>query len=410
MTVAIAVPARSRVSSLIGLLGLQAGLAIAVSLVTARWLGPADRGVIVIATTSASLLMLIGSLGIATSGRVLLAQGDVRFSLSQQARIAGMITAWHLPMVSVVGWPLLYFTGAWRGWMPAIAFTVYATGLMAAYLGREALHGIGRHRQAVGGDLLTAGTQLAVLVAVWLSGQLSVLTVLTVMALTVWCQVAVLWLLLRSLREREDPAVGIRLKTLVTFSLPALAAALGQAFVIRGDRLILGTYESTATVGIYGVAATFSEVVWLGATGFSQLCFRYSAQGLAARVMRLRIANLVLTIAAAGLAAVVAQPVVHMVLGDAYAESVPIIWLLLIAAVLMSAYFVEAAALNGAGRLTVPARAAVTGSLALIVGCALLIPRFGPYGAAVASCLSYATMLSVVSWRTPAKVAAKGHR
>ena len=52
---------------------LQAGSSRLFAVLSARWLGPTDRGVLAVLLTLGSFLMWVGSLGYATSVRVLIA-------------------------------------------------------------------------------------------------------------------------------------------------------------------------------------------------------------------------------------------------------------------------------------------------------------------------------------------------
>jgi O-antigen/teichoic acid export membrane protein len=398
MAVATSVARRYRAASLVVLLGLQSGIALIFAVLSARWLGPDDRGVVVVIVTASSLLMLLGSLGTATGGRVLLAQDNPSLTLVRHARLSSFVSGWQAPVIVLFGWPLLFVTSAWRGWLPAILFVAYGVGLTGAYMTREALHGVGMHRRAVGGDVLTGTMQILLIVVLYLAGWLSLSGVLTIMVISIWVQTVILRLLVLSIsRYTRTTTPSMKLRELVAFSIPALISTLGQAFAVRGDKLILGVYAGTTPVGLYAVAASFCSAIWLPALGLSQICLRASAQGRHQQVRQIRIANAVVTVAAAAIAFVIAESVVQLLLGSSYAAAVPMARILLIASILMSLYLVEAAALNGAGLMKVPGRAAVCGSIVLLTGCVILIPPLGAHGAAFASCAAYAAMLAVAA-------------
>jgi hypothetical protein len=68
----VGMPAPTNDVRVIVAMSVQAATACIFALLTVRSPGPADRGVLVVVVTTASFLMLVGSLGTGTSGRVLL--------------------------------------------------------------------------------------------------------------------------------------------------------------------------------------------------------------------------------------------------------------------------------------------------------------------------------------------------
>lgn len=371
----------------------QAACASAFAVLSARWLGPSDRGVVVLVSTLGSLFMLAGSLGTATGGRMLLSRADPRFGLDRSRRFAVRLTALQLLSTAALGCPLLWAIAGWHGWAVSACFVMYGGALVGIYLLREALHGIGQHLVAVNADLLMAG--LLVIGALVMNG-LGLFTLTTAVALlSVTAAAELSFLLLVSKREagkRPTPTNSISWSSLVRLSLPAAVASFAQAFVIRGDRLLLGAMSDTTSVGLYGTAATFGEAAWLISLALSQVAFRESGQRHHAKVRQLRRYCQVGTLGTIVVGALLARPVVDLLLGPAYAAAVPLIWYLLGAAGLMSMYLFDAAVLNGSGRLTEPATASMVGAVILAAGCLILIPHFGAPGAAIASIAAYGVM------------------
>lgn len=388
---------RAPSAQLVVLTGAQALLAAVFAVMSARWLGPSDRGVVVLVSTFGSLLMLVGSLGTATGGRMLLSRSDPRYDLAQGRRAALGFAAVHLCTVSVLGWPLLKLTGGWRGPGMAVAFAAYGSILVAIYVLREALHGTGRHLTAVGGDVLMAALLVIGAILFWFSGRFSLSTAVPLMAIAAAAELLLLlWVSRANTRELSHPRAPMKLGMLLHLSRPALVATFAQAFVIRGDRLLLGTMSDTTRVGLYGTAATFTEVTWLIALALSQVAFRAAGQGNHSRVKSLRRYCVVGTIVVAAATAALAKPAVAVLLGDAYTDAVPLIWLLLGAATLMATFLFESAVLTGTGQMGKPALSAVVGATLLVVGCFILIPHLGAQGAAIASIVAYAAMAGLV--------------
>lgn len=380
----------------VALLMVQAVVAATFAVLTARQLGPSDRGVIVIMMTLGSFLMLMGSFGVATGGRMLLSQSAPDFSTQDQERLAWRLSGAHIFTMVVVAWPLLVLTNAWRGLPISIVFALYGAAMVAIYLLREALQGIGRHVQATLGDVLMFSVLVVGFLGAGLAGNQTILTVASLLLLAAVAEVGYLATILATSRRPRQAPDRRTAKALLLLSAPALLASVGQAFTIRGDRLVLGALADPHAVGIYGTAATFTEMMWLVPMGVGQVIFRLAGQGKLDRVRRLQAITLAAMLAAGALGAVMARPAVSLLLGPEYEEALPLIWILLVASLPMGVYHLNAPLLNGSGDLKGPALAGVASSVVLIVFCVVSIPHWGAYGAAIGSFIAYSVMATVV--------------
>lgn len=392
---------RSQSSKVLGLLAVQTGMASVFALLSARWLGPSDRGVIVLVATAGTLLMLIGSAGVATGGRMLLSRNDPQYSLNQSSRVAGVFGLAQFLFVVLVGWPLLVLSDGWRGLSAGVAFALYGAAMTAMFVLREAVHGIGRHSAATFADVSMATVQAAGIIVLLVADILTVTSALWLMALSAVAEAAYLSIVVAGDARPSATDFSMPIKQLIILSAPALVASFGLAFVIRGDRLILGILSDSRSVGIYGTAATITETTWLVALGVGQVAFRHAGQGHTDHVAKLRRVNLLLSISMVAVLSTLAYPLVSLLLGPSYRDAVPLIWTLLAASIFMCSFLFDAAVLNGAGDLKGPAKAGAIGSAILMAGCFALIPLFGARGAALSSIFAYAAMALVVSRRAP---------
>lgn len=385
--------------AVVAALGLQAALAATFALLSARWMGPSDRGVIVLTTTSASLLMLIGSLGAATGGRMLLSKDSPDYDIGRHQLLTIRLCAVHIVTMTLVGLPLLVLTGAWRNGWVAGSFVLYGMAMLAVYLLREAVHGLGRHVRATVGDVVL---NVVLVLGVAVLHALAPLSVLGVTLLLLAAAVVEVCYLVLVGAHRSAPSwtgVPMSLVALIRLSGPALLAALAQAFVIRGDRLILGSFTDSESVGLYATAATFTELLWLAPVGLGQLAFRRAARGQAEALAKMRIVVLASVVALAAVGALVARPAVALLLGPEYAGSVPLVWCLLAASLPMCVYLLQAPILNGLGDFKGTATIAVTSAGLLLGLCVVLIPAWHAYGAVAASAVAYSNMAILSSFR-----------
>lgn len=155
--------------------------------------------------------------------------------------------------------------------------------------------------------------------------------------------------------------------------------------------------------GVYSIAVVVAELLWFVSGSLTQAAYGRigtpdprRAAGTTVRVVHVSLAALLL---AAPLLWLLARALVPSLLGAAYAASLAPLALLLPGvlwfggASALSAYFT-----NHAGAPHVPARVAALSLLLNAALAAVLVPRLGSGGAAVAASLSYAAAVLVLSW------------
>jgi O-antigen/teichoic acid export membrane protein len=157
-----------------------------------------------------------------------------------------------------------------------------------------------------------------------------------------------------------------------------------------------------SATGVYSIAVVVAELLWFVSGSLTQAVYgrigtpdRERAAATTLRVVHLSLAALLLV---APLLWLLAGWVIPLVLGSAYAASLPLLALLLPGALVfggasaLSAYFT-----NHAGRPQMPARVA---ALSLLLNASLslvLVPRLGMAGAALAASLSYTVAVFVLA-------------
>lgn len=351
-----------------------------------------------------TLLMLIGGLGTPTGGRVLVArEDDTRMRLADVIASTRPLLLVHVVTAAVAGAAVFGVIQGHVDWIVLLLFDAYAVLMLAAYTRRELIHGLGLHRQAVNGEILTALVQLGLTIAVYLLGVLNLWTALAMLVVGVQVQVLRQVWILREYRGGTHD----RFRRLVRFSLPAAATAVGQSFALRGDRLILGVMATSAAAGIYGSAASLSESLTLIAAGVGEVLFRRSSQGASrSDVARTVVVIAGITAVGAGVLALVAPWIIDLALGSAYGSALGPLRILCLATVPLGIYQVAVAGLNGSGRLGAASRVTMTGAACLALACFLLIPRWGSSGAAWSSVLAYAVMAVGALWSLDRKPAA----
>jgi O-antigen/teichoic acid export membrane protein len=382
------------------------------AIVTARALGPADRGVLVIFMTLSGLLTGIGSLGTSTAARVRMVAADDKLLLADYLGLAAGLLMVQAVAAAGLGAVALTATHSLVGGYILVAFSVYSVLNLACTFLRDGLFAFGHTGSASRGDAVGAGIQLAAVLlcfVLWHGRLVLALVALVVGAVGELCYLA-----------GRYAANSLSLQPRVRFSawpadigsgLPALVVRLGLDMTMRFDRILLGILASTGQVGIYSVAVTTSEMLWFIPAGIAQVVFHRvaSAQVPVHRLRRVRIVNLTLSLLGAGVLAVLAPTLIRALFGDAFQGATTAMRVLLIAAVAICCYQIDITCVVASNGLR-PASGITSVSLPVVVLLDLaLIPRYGLLGAAWASVAGYVLMAALAA-RAVSRMAAAERR
>ncbi len=387
---------RSSAVRLIALTGLAGITQSAFAILSARWLGPSERGVYTLGTVAASFSLLLGSFGVFTGARVLLADERRGVSWADYWVVLRVLAVVQIVVVGLLNLPVLRLIAGSAVLTPQAvgAYLAYGTTMTVASLAREGTHGIGRHVRATSSDVLAAVVQLAAGVALHAAGRATVPMLYLAGVAGYVLQMVVCRTSLTIRRRRSRRRQGLRTAlAVVKFSAPGVFIAAGQLFVQKGDRLILGVFARTSDVGIYGVGATIADAAWVLPTAVSVIVLRQVArQNGLEPLHRWRPRVLGATAVAALGLAVATSALVGLLLGAKYHGVVPIVWVLAGGSILFASQQIDSVACTGLGRLATSARISTVGAVALVVLSLALIPGLHGMGAAIASVGAYGCM------------------
>lgn len=374
--------------------GLFTGLQGITGLLTARWLGPADRGIVVLAVTISSFAVLLGGLGMPALMRIRLSdptsglnyRGFELTALRLSALVAVPVLGGSLAMLSVLG----HHPGPWV----LACFALYVGGALSAALYREATHGIGHHQAAVVGDLLAAGVLLTGSCGLYVLGHLTVVGFL--LSATVGYAVQCAFLRFAGRHERGDELVRPPLRALLASSRSALLWAVLSAFAWKGDRLMLGLVRPPEDVGVYGTAATLSDLAWMAPAAVGAIVARQVAQaGSLTVIPRWRRRLMVVTGACILPVGGIGTLLLTRALGPGYESGVPALWILCLAALALASYQTDISGCQGMGNFHSAWKAALGGSISLAVLAPPLSAYWSGTGCALASFAAYTVMAIV---------------
>ena len=277
---------------------------------------------------------------------------------------------------------------------PVLLMRLYLVSLLLAR------HDTRRYR-----TLVTAGAWaiLAATVAVvmGLSTGLSVALVALMLAelsFAVWVSIPVIRDVSASAPGRTAPT----LRALYSFGLRSHLGVVGNAILARIDLLFIAAAFTPAAVGYYAVATFFYQAVLGIPQALTGLLFGAYCDIGPAAACRLnakitgRLALLLL--AALGCALLVGKPVITLLYGPAFVESVPAMNILLLGAVVLGASTPYTSLFLACGMPGVTSQIAVGTGILKIALTAILVPRYGAEGAASATTICAVVILGLRSY------------
>ncbi|HWP64736.1 MAG TPA: flippase [Candidatus Limnocylindria bacterium] len=377
-------------------------IGVGTGMITARMLGPHDRGLFQMLVMLPTMLSNFAKFGIP--------QASVYAMRRRGASPSAVVTnALWFALVFGVLMALVCYAG--RDWLlarvikgapestllpmlallPFVLLQVYLLGIV------QGLQRFGEYNfQQIVPNLLALIGMAVVLV--WLrAGLLG--AVLTQAGIAVFVTI---WLALRvhrlaPLGWRFDARLG---REMLAFGGKSYVQTLAATLHLRIDQYMIGYLLDPAQVGLYAVAVNMTNLLLrvpdaLGTVLFPRLTGAAEAQAHAATAEVTRLTVALVALGGFGLA-VVGPVAIPLLFGERFAGSVAPMLMLLPGIVMMSLYLILSRNFTSRNRQQINIVAAVL-ALVLNVGANLwLVPRWGIVGAALSSCLSYGVAAMVL--------------
>lgn len=251
--------------------------------------------------------------------------------------------------------------------------------------------------------------RLAILVFLFFTGTLSVVTAtLTVVATSVLAS-AVWWSRIRRIvsRAHENDTVGGR--SIARYSGAIWFGQIAATSNVRLDQIVLAFVTSAEQIGIYAVAVTWATLPLIFVSAAQRVTLVRAAARQddphSARVVRISaFAAVLLSIALA----VAAPVVVPIMFGPAFHEVVVVTWWLLPGMWFGFHGYLYGALLAARGHPRSQTLGELLGLVVTLAGLIIFVPVFGAIGAAITSSITYAVV--AVSWRLLLRRAGFAHR
>lgn len=379
---------------------LGVAIAILASIVAARFLGPAGKGVLAVVGLVSSVAIQLGDLGLHASTTYFAARNPSALPRIAAvslwlATVMGMATSL---VVLVMAWLLPHSLNEVPGRFLLIAVALIPFGLVSLYF-QNILLGMQRILAFNLVDLGAKGTGLVAAMVILWGLDLGVWELLLAgLVISAGASLVTVWLALRESRLVLAIDRGLA-REMLRYGMKFYLACLFAYLVIRIDLLLVNYFSGVTETGIYSVSVAFADLLCMlplaiGTVLFPRVARAESGDGeITLKVCRY---SVVLMTGLCLLTALLARPLILLLYGPAFASAtIPLLWLLP-GVLLLSLESILANDLAGRGYPRVLVVYWLLGLL-MNVGLNLLaIPRWGATGAAATSTVTYALMFALV--------------
>jgi len=380
---------------------IQVMCVLASTAVVARSLGPSGKGAYDLCLATAQLIFTISALSLPGGLTFVVAsgKGDVRRWRNLVYGIAlllGVCGAGLLLAAQASG-RLHSFLPTNVGSVGIVFVSLTVASMAAAALTRALVVGRREFRRANLGDLVKQGSALLLLPAAILltRGRPAGPRVIVFLALNLCATVCAIYTYDGPLRICPPRTRALAWGTALRFSLPGFLADILQFINYRLGVYYVNAYDGTRAVGLFQSSAFVCQSLWLLPTAMATIIFPYVANSSAQGHDQTRTTALCSRVALwSGIAcavplAIAAPILIPLFFGNAFRESVLLLWLMLPGTIALCPAKVIASHLAGIGRPQWNLYGSAVGAVAIFTLTALMVPKYGGRGAAIATSVSH---------------------
>lgn len=265
-------------------------------------------------------------------------------------------------------------------------------------------HVMRMEKQALTFSIISFGRALATLVlriGLVLYGGQGVTGLMTADLVVTLVLLPILWPWTRPLLRWSFSSAEVR--TCLRFGLPRLPHGLAQQGFDAGNKILLNQFIPLAQLGVYQIATTLGQSLkfFLSAfeTGWAPFYYETARQP-DARVTFAKITTYgiaILTLLVAGLTAITSD-LVSLIAPDNYAGAATVVPIIALGIAFQGVYLLTSIGLNLTSQTRYYPMATMISACVGLGSGVVLMPRFGPTGAAVAFLLSYVTLAGLAGW------------
>ena len=389
------VPAGRSIVSTVAATAVILGCGLVTGLIAARSLGPAGRGELAAITVWTNVLLYAGTLGLPEAvAYFAAADRSARTRIWATGQAGALVLG---VVVTVLGWwiiRIVMFASPERAdamcWF-LVFFAVPCLGSLCAgswLQGSGFVHRFNISRSSVHVVNAAGMAALAVFGATRVEYFAAALLVGNAVGWLVGAALGPLGQLFASPPSRELAARMLR------YGLRVQVGSWSNSATVRLDQLLLSMFAAASSLGLYVVAVTYANVLMVIAGSASLVMLprmvRQHHEGTARECLEQWYRRVFWTTAAGAAAmALSAVYIVPLLFGASFAAAVPLALVLVPATIALSMNLVLSTAFRGVGRPDVASKAELVGLIVTGGALVLMLPRYGVYGAAVASLVAY---------------------
>ncbi|MFT5258921.1 MAG: O-antigen/teichoic acid export membrane protein [Saprospiraceae bacterium] len=375
-------------------------LAFATSAIIARYYGPEGNGVYAMALLLPALLATFLSLGIAPANVYFLGSGQV--TVREAVKVNLRIFMWLGLTGLVIGSGLLFWKSnelvfGVRPMLLWLILPVFPIILLSGFLTSifQGLQEFATFNKililqpilllgSTGLIVLSGHKELELLIGAYLSVNLIVLVVVALNVRHLYIS-----------SSSDIPKIENYGKRAVGYGWKAHLSNILGFVNYKADIFLVNFFMSPASTGVYVIAVVLAEKLWLISTAVSTVLLPRLSQLSSDEATRKRLTPLIsrlvliVTLISSTALALAAYPLVWLVFGEKYMESVLPLLILLPGIVMIGGARVWANDIAARGRPEINMYVSLITLATNIIGNVILIPRFGLTGAAMATTIAY---------------------
>lgn len=366
---------------------------VTTSIIVARVLGPEKNGVIAALLVYPSLFMSVGSLGIRQSttyflGKAIFTEAQIKKAIAQIWLFTTLFSIAScfllLRYLSDVGDNMWYIVLALCP-IPFALFNTYNSGL---FLGKNQIGTFNKINWIPTVVVLVITAILVLWLSTGIQGYLIALIVgpLIISAILLF-------------KNKFIEAFSLEVNWVIIKRMLSLGSIYALALMVinlnyRIDVILLDKLSTAFETGIYAKGVSITEYLWQIPMLLSTVVFARSAVSKNDKMFSLKVAQLLrLSFLVIGLGALIlflcSEFIIVLMFGEAFIKSVEVLNVLLPGVVLLTIFKVINMDLSGKGKPWISLKAMLPALMINIVLNFILIPKYGAYGAALASTISY---------------------
>jgi O-antigen/teichoic acid export membrane protein len=378
---------------------------VVAGVIVARWLGAKGVGELAVINVAVMTIVQLGSFGLPSSNTYFIAQDR---SHLRAATINSVLFALVIGSLLAFGLSVLAsLRPDWFGFVSPELIRIASVSIpfqLVTLIGLNILLAVGKIREFNLLDLVAQSFVLvnALVILIVLNLGLDALVKLnTATSILVSMVIALLLLMAgRTLARSNWRADVALLRRMISYGLKFHVSVLVGAIIFRADLLVVNHFRGPAEAGVYSVATQFGLLLMLLPGVIATLLFPRvtSEQDPHGETTCLVTRHTAFIMLVCCLAAVPVSFLLPLVYGQAFSEATALLLLLLPGVYLVG---LESVLVQHFNALGLPRAIPLYWVITLVVNLILVfvfVPRFGAYGAAIASTLSYALIFGLVAF------------